>query len=400
MKRSLALAAALIGAAPATSLAQQCMPDEVSFGFTQPNNVAISDENAMRWPTDASIRVAYGGSWCPTADNVTLEDEDGNAIPAQVRLQTPYTLVENAPSPLTLIDIDPVPTLEARKDYRVVVRPDNPSLPAYAEYTLEFRTSARAMQPVVDDDFAGIENVRLYGDRCSELSPFEATNDSNPACLVSSLLRLNVFYTPLDKPEVSYVVYRTSSTPLDEAGMPVLAEADNTRIPVAVEPGARDLLGTGIPQRQPLLEVLYYPLPRRDCFSVMMIDEWGRERGDASVEACIDLLPLAPCPDGCEGAECMRGFPDPNPFETNEPIPGQRCENLGLNGADPDREIPPVGEQPMGGSGGGDAGVGTDGGQEGGGSSDGCAATPGTTEGAPWLAVGLLGLVLARRRRR
>jgi uncharacterized protein (TIGR03382 family) len=196
------------------------------------------------------------------------------------------------------------------------------------------------------------------------------------------------------------VVYRESSTPLDEAGAPVLAEADNTRIPVAYEPGARDLLGTGIPKRQPLIEVLYYPLPRRDCFSVWMIDEWGRERGSAESKACIDLLPLAPCPDGCEGMECMFGFPDPNPFESNDPIPGQACDNLGLNGGDPDRPIPEVGDEPMGGAGGeADAGAPDGGSSEGGGSGGGCIATPGQTPGAPWWALGLLGLVALRRRR-
>jgi MYXO-CTERM domain-containing protein len=402
MKPSLALLGALLGAAPATAMAQQCLPDEVSFGYSQPNNVAIADENALRWPTDASIRVAYGGTWCPDASQFTLVDEDGTEIPAQVRMRTPFNLVENAATPLTLIDIDPEPELEARQDYTVVVRPPNPSLPAFAEYTLDFRTSARPMQPVDGNAFAGVEQVKLFGDRCSDVSPFEPTNANNPACLVSSLLRLSVIYTPIDKPEISYVIYRTSSTPLDEAGAPIAAEADNTRIPVAFETGARDLLGTGISPRQTFVQVLYYPLPRRDCFSVLMLDEWGRERGNQDAIACIDLLPLAPCPDGCEGDECMFGFPEPNPFETNAPIPGQSCENLGLNGGDPDRPTPEVGEEPTG-PGTDDAGVpdgGAGSGTEGGGGSDGCIATPGPTQGTPWLAVGLLGLLLGRRRRR
>ncbi|MCB9523837.1 MAG: hypothetical protein H6702_10800 [Myxococcales bacterium] len=407
MKRTVALAALLGAAAPlGQAAAQQCTPQAVSIGYTQPNNVAISDENADRWPTDATIRLGYGGAWCPEAAQFTLEKiDDGTPVPAQVRFVTPFTLVENSPPALTLVDVDPIDALEPRTDYRLVVRPPNPSIPLFAEYTLEFRTANRTVGPLPVNDFEGVRGVALAGNRCSENGPFAALDDTNPACLVSTRLRLNIAYQPIDRGDVSYIIYRNSTTPLDEGGQPIIAEADNTRIPLMIQSGARDTLGTGVPPRQAQVEVLYYPIPRRDCFSVVMLDEWGRERGDTAAVACVDLLPLAPCPDGCDPMQmgsCMFGFPDPNPFETNDPVPGQMCPNIGLNGGPADREIPPVGEEPGAGGagGGGDAGVGgPDGGGSngGGGGGGGCSATPGAPGGAAWLA--LLALVGLRRRR-
>ena len=400
---------------PSLAVAQQCSPMQQSFGWTQPNNVAIADENAVRWPTDASIRIAYGGRWCPDEGQIELKDENGVGIPTQVRFVTPFNLVENGPEPLSVLEIDPIPVLDKRADYFLTVRPPNPSLPAYAEYYLELRTRASAMQPL--PDFEGVLGVELWGDRCDlQAGPFLELDANNPACLVSTRLRLKVLFQPLDRAEVAYIIYRVSSTPLDENGDPVLAEADNTALPVHIQPGVRALDGVELPIFQTPIEVLYSPLPRRDCFSVRMLDEWGRERGDLTAEACIDLVVLPPCPDGCMGMQCMFGFPEPNPFETNPPLPGQDCPNLGLNGADPDRPIPPIGEEPAadagggdtddggvsgdGGGEGGDADGGTGGGGGGGGGSTGCfSQAPGAPGGSGWWLL-LAPLAFAGLRRR
>lgn len=393
---------------PGLVAAQQCYPTNVSIGWTQPNNVAISDQLATRWPTDASVRLAYGGAWCPVEAQFELQTLDGVLVPAQVRIHTPLTIVENAAQALTIVDIDPIAVLGEREDYRVVVRPPNPSLPAFEEYIFEFRTSNRGMDPIDADAFEGVRSVALASDTCSEDRPYEAVNANNPACLVSSKFRLKMEFQPLNRAELSYALFRTSTTPLDEAGEPIALEADNTRVAIGVQPGSRDVTGTGVPIRPVTFEVLYAPLPRRDCFNVVILDEWGRERGDPDNVACIDLVIPEPCPRGCEGQECMFAYPEPNPFETNPPLPGQACESLGINGGDPDQPIPPVGEEPEpegGGDGGvmGDGGVAADastdaGSDGGGGGSDGCAVSVSDAPAPWWLA--LVGLVLIRRRRR
>ena len=413
MTRTLPALALLALAWPTTATAQQCAPMQQSFGWTQPSNVAIADENAVRWPRDATLRVAYGGRWCPEEVQVELKDEAGNGVPTQVRFVTPFNLVENAPEPLSVLEIDPIPVLEPRGDYSLTIRPPDPSLPAYAEYFLEFRTRAGMMQPL--PDFEGILGVELWGHRCDgDAGPFMDIDANNPACLVSTRLRLKILFQPADRADLAYITYRTSSTPLDENGEPVLAEADNTDLPLYIQSGVRSLDGSELPVFQTPIEVLYSPLPRRDCFSVRMLDEWGRERGDVDAEACIDLLPLAPCPEGCEGQQCMYGFPEPNPFETNPPLPGQECPNPGLNGADPDRPIPEVGDEPApdggvpndgdGGAAGGDGGGGSgDGGGGGGSGKGGGAGCFSQVPGAPsaptwWLLLTPLALVGLRRR--
>lgn len=122
------LAAILLIGSPLVSQAQECGPTQQSIGWTQPNNVAIADDNAIRWPTDASMRIAYSGPWCPKIDQVELVDEEGNAVPAQIRIKTPFKLVTNERDALTILEIDPVEELAPRTDYTLTVRPPEPSL--------------------------------------------------------------------------------------------------------------------------------------------------------------------------------------------------------------------------------------------------------------------------------
>lgn len=402
---------------PAAAAAQTCGPTQQTIGWTQPNKVPISDDNAVRWPTDGSFRVAYGGPWCPDADQIELvtiaeDGSNGEAIPAQVRIHTPFTLVTNAPQPLTLLEIDPEPELEASTDYRIVVRPPEPALEANREFTIDVRTR---LGPAGDfPDFEGIRNVGLDGPVCPfETGALEPGNNNNPACPVPNLLRLRVTFQPLDRADVAYSVYRTSSTPLDDNGDPIDEMADVIPVPVAYQNGARDLFGAGIPERPVPVPVPYYPLPRVDCFSVRALDEYGRERRGADAEACVTLERLhgPDCPmDQCNMMQCG-AIPEPNPFEAGAPIAGQMCGNIGLGGGDPDRPIPPVGEEPEpepdsgpAGDGGpvADGGVGAEegGGGGGGGGAAGCrvdrAGGPGGPDGWPLL---LLLAPLARRRR-
>lgn len=167
----MAVVASVVVAWAAQASAQQCGPALVSFGWTQPQNLAIADPDAQRWPIDATMRVAYGGTWCPTADNVKLEKFDGDEstpVPAQIRVTSPAALVENAAQPLTVVEVDPIDDLEPRADYRLILSPPNPSLAVYENYTIQFRTRANGADPF--PDFEGILGVETDGDRCGSPS--------------------------------------------------------------------------------------------------------------------------------------------------------------------------------------------------------------------------------------
>ncbi len=362
-------------ACPSLADAQECGPSQQIISWSQPNNVPIESDDAPRWPTNASVRFAYSGPWCPDPEQVEMVDEDGTVIPAQVRIKTPFKLVPNGPDPLTIIEVDPIDELRSRTDYQVIVRPPDPALSIFREYTLEFRTRAGASDDL--GDFEGIREARLNDDRCIEAGAFYALDDTNPICPVPNRIYASVDFQPLNRADIAYVIYRTSSTPIATLDDPETEPPDLTPVPVAYENGARDLLGTGVPLRSSRMFLPYYPLPRRDCFAVMALDEWGRERGDLSNESCISLEVFLPCPDGCDPNVMMcQTFPDPNPFEGGPPIPGQQCDFIGINGGDANQTIPEIGDEVTG-----DGGVGlSDGGipqsdgtvNTGGGSGGGC----------------------------
>ncbi len=163
------IVAAFITLAPAIAAAQPCIVTQQSISWTQPNNVAIADQNAIRWPTDGSIRLAYSGVWCPSAEQIRLRDEEGNEIPAQVRIRSPFTLVSNAPPPQSIMEIDPTVELEPRSDYFLTINTPDPALSLYREVNLEFRTKRGKAEPL--PDFEGILSVGLDGDRCQSGGP-------------------------------------------------------------------------------------------------------------------------------------------------------------------------------------------------------------------------------------
>ena len=336
----------LMGFLPCQAAAQDdaCGTAKQMINWSQPNNVPIMSDNAARWPTDASIRIAYSGLWCPSAEEVEFvkipKNGDGEIvpIPAQLRITTPYKIVTNATDPLTIMEIDPIEPLEARSDYRVTVRPPEPRLQINREFVMEFRTRVG----IADDfpeDFDGVGDVRLDGEPCMEGGCFRPEDGIGQACPKPNRLKVAVEFQPLDRPEIAYVVYRTSSVEISEDGMGKgSGKADLTPIRIAFENGARTLIGDAPAMRKTGIYVPYYPLPRRDCFSVRAIDEYGRERGDVMNEKCIELFPLGDCGQSCP---FMTGcFPEPMESEGMDAQPGQVCEPVGLNGADANAPIP------------------------------------------------------------
>ncbi|MEZ4465136.1 MAG: hypothetical protein R3F43_11730 [bacterium] len=95
-----------------------CGDSRTAIAWTQPPRKPLDDPEATRWPVDATLRIAYGGTRCPSPSEFELEDEDGALVPAQVRIETPPLLAAHDELPLTLIEIDPVPVLEPRRAYR------------------------------------------------------------------------------------------------------------------------------------------------------------------------------------------------------------------------------------------------------------------------------------------
>ncbi|MEE2788636.1 MAG: hypothetical protein VX589_14935 [Myxococcota bacterium] len=364
-KRALSLA--IICGVPSVSVAQDdpCGTAKQMINWSQPNNVPITSDNAPRWPTDASIRIAYGGLWCPTAEQVEFvkipKNGEGEIVPiaAQLRIKTPHKIVTNATDPLTIMEIDPIEPLEARSDYRVTVRPPEPRLQINQEFMLEFRTRV-GVADEFPDDFDGVGNVRLDGEPCMESGCFWPADRSDQPCPRPNRLKVAVEFQPLDRPEIAYVVYRTSSVEISDDGMGKgSGKADLTPIRIAFENGARTLIGDAPAMRKTGVFVPYYPLPRRDCFSVRAIDEYGRERGDVMNEKCIELFPLGDCGQNCPHS--VGCFPEPMEAEGMDAQPGQMCETVGLNGADANVAVPDVDAEASpsdGSAAGGDGGAG------------------------------------------
>lgn len=396
-----------------------CAPPEVTIAWSQPKQVPVMSEDAERWPLNASVRLAYAGIWCPEEAQIELTDEDGETIPAQIRIQIPSMLVANTDQPVTLLDIDPIKSLEPHRDYRLVVRPPNPSLPVFEEYVLDFRTSGRGFQTI--SDFEGAQSVDLIDTRCNtESGPFQPTNVDVPECPIFTRVRLNVRFQPLDRADVTYIIYRKSTVLIDEEGNAVEdpENPDPGDIPVGLIPGRRDPLHRELPPIDAQIVVPYSPHPRRDCFTVRLLDDWGREIGDPTNEVCYDLMRFEPCPEGCDPmAEpmdpnaCQFGFPPANEEEVAPPTPGRQCANVGLDGADPDRPTPPIGTPdsamgfpfPDAGPDAGPSDASPDGGDTNAANDDGgsCRAALGTAVDVPGalLFLGFAGLGLAFRRR-
>lgn len=376
--------AALALLLPLPGLAQDllaCGENKSAIAWTQPPRKPVDDPEATRWPVDATLRIAYGGTQCPSPDEFELVAEDGTPVPAQVRILTPPQLAAHDELALTLIEVDPVALLAARATYTLVWRAPDPKLASFENFTLEFKTLARGMEPMPLDEFEGILAVQQNPGRCGAEfgNPVLVGPDpirDPPGCATGERVLIEVRFSPVNRRDVAYVVQRTSSTPLDADRQPVTAQADLDAVPAAYIGGGEDFYLVAPVDGYVRLAVPATPMPRRDCFAVHMLDAQGLPVGGEG-EACIDLPFDLPCLE--PGLVATDPLPDP--------IPVVVCENIGLNGADPDVRPPP---------GGADAGTG--GGAEGKASDDGCCRVAGGEGGAGW-SLGLLALLGLQRRR-
>lgn len=316
------------------SVAQTCgPPSNVSFNFISPPQVDIMDRESARWSVDAGIRFGFTGDWCPIEEDVSFEDEDGNAIPAVLYFHVQTQLVDNGPIPPQTVVLKPLMSLEPSTDYTLILSPPNPALATYSDYTLQFRT-ARTSLEVDYDAFQGISEVEIDGDLCQGEGLFIG-DPENLDCIVPSFLQLRATFKPLAHHEVAYRLYRISSIPNDpDAGLDLIDEVER---PLAFIPGvsaerAERSVDVSFP-------VLYAPFPREECYKVVAVDEWGRERTGHDIETCINLDK----PSACADAQ----FPEPNPFENTPPIETLVCETLGINGASPNTAIPEVEENEL-----------------------------------------------------
>lgn len=313
------------------SRAQSCgVSDNVSFSFISPPQVDILDRESARWSIDAGIRFGFTGDWCPIAEDVSFEDDQGNAIPAIIYFTVQTQLVANGPIPPQIAILKPLMSLEPSTDYTLILSPPNPALATYADYTLNFRT-ARTELEVDYESFAGLKEVNIDGELCEGEGLFINNSDSLD-CVVPSFLQLRASFKPLPNHEIGYNIYRISSTPEDDSAAPELFD-DEERL-LAFLPGvsaerAQRSIDVSFP-------VLYAPFPREECYKVVAVDEWGRERAGSDVETCVNLRKPAACSDA--------QFPEPNPFENTPPIEALVCEPLGINGASSNTAIPNVNE--------------------------------------------------------
>ena len=316
--------------------AQECVDDRVAIEWTQPPRVPIEDDSSLRWPVEGSMKVAYTGSWCPSADQISFTDVDGAELPALLMTRSADQLVENGPLGVNLLIVKPLMSLAERTDYTLRLEPPNPRLREFAEVELSFKTHNQALAEI--GEFKGLKEVSLEA-ACGE--GYTDINAEDFECVIPSHFNLSLTFKPLPNPEVTYAIYRVSSTAFDAEGQAIMGEVDNEERLVSFVPGVTEEASER--SITTMVSSLYAPLPREECYRVEVWDERGRSRAETEAK-CLTLTQPVGCPVGCdpEAGDCTFIFATPEPFSVNEPIVGASCDRQGLYDADPETEIPPL----------------------------------------------------------
>ena len=203
----LATPCALTAAARADTTDPACLPASSVVGWSTPKNVAIQDPNAVRLPIDSTMRIGFSGPWCPDPSTISLiEKKTMAAVPTQIRIVSPQTLFHNEPTPLSIIEIDPLGELVRSTDYILSIQPTMPALQIYANFAIEFRAGRRPMEPW--PDFEGAKEVLpqrdqmdCWGDKIFGFSDVDLMRNS--PCMRERRLELKVVYQPLDRAEAT-----------------------------------------------------------------------------------------------------------------------------------------------------------------------------------------------------
>jgi hypothetical protein len=345
-----------------------CAGDRVVPGWILPPRRDVIEEDAVRWPLDATLRFTFFGPLCPAADLVDLRDADGAPIAASVRVHVPAVLGEIPEMGNTLVEVDPVEPLDSTKEYTLSVLYADAAL-GLNNQSVRFKAKTRPADPLPLDAFAGVIDVTEFTDNCAPTLgsvSLLAAGTGPPACPGQDRVILSLRYSAAIRPDLAYVVERTSSTLEGEVEVPF----DPPQV-VSYDPGG-DEREVGLTATRRVAVVVPVGPPRRDCFRVRMLDALGRPVGDAQNVVCIDLPADLTCPV-------------PPVAEPTAELPGRACENHWLH---TDGIYPP------------DAGVdGGVGGAERGGSS-GCAMHGRPNGAVPLVAgLGLIALALRARRR-
>jgi hypothetical protein len=345
-----------------------CGRDAVAIVWTQPPRLPVDHQQAVRVPTDGTVRLAFAGNACPEASQFTLHAADGTPVPAQVRVRSPWVLGRFREASPTLLEIQPMAPMAEKADYTLTWRVPLAELSEFTTYSLTFRTATHATDPLDADAFEGIRAVEPFTANCAgegNAGGVIRGGMGPPGCDEVDRLLLAVRYVPVDRPDVAYVIERVSSTAEDGA-------RDDRPLAIGYEAGVDLDVVSASHERRSVVTVPVAPAPRRDCFRVRMLDHWGRAHGDASATACIDLPGDFACPIPA------------TTIEPSGPMPLRACGAIGLHGGDARREPPP------------DDGSGSGSGSEGDGGGGGGCDVAGAPSALPGLL--LLGGLLRRRR--
>ncbi len=317
-----------------------CVRPGNTIVWTQPPRLPIEHQQAVRVPTDGTVRIAFAGSACPEASQFTIQAADGTPVPTQVRVRSPWVLDVFREAGPTLLEIQPMAPLAEKADYTVTWRVPVAELSEFTTYSLTFRTATHATDPLDAGAFEGIRAVEPFTTNCGgegNAGGVIRGGMGPPGCAEVDRLLLAVRYLPVDRPDVAYVIERVSSAAEDGA-------RDDRPLEIGYEAGVDLDVVHASHERRSVVTVPAAPTPRRDCFRVRMLDQRGRAHGDESATACIDLPAGFACPV------------PPTTIEPSGPVPLRACAAVGVHGGDARREPPPddgSGSEDDGGGGGG-----------------------------------------------
>jgi hypothetical protein len=182
-------------------------------------------------------------------------------------------------------------------------------------------------------EFEGIKEVlpardqaECWGEKIFAFS--DADMMRNSVCMRERRLELKVVYQPSTGPRRPTPSTARAASPSTRAACrsPTTRPTTISSRSIGYEAGVTDQ-GSGVREKSSPYNVPYHVLPRRECFAVLLVDEWGREIGDRRQrQACIDIPVLDALPAAqWHGAELPRAQPLRDPHARWTTWPATRC---------------------------------------------------------------------------